>query len=243
MTYRLSGDLKVDALAASYARKGRIHLPGFLAEDSARELSAMIRDIPRWNLVFDAVGKHYDLDADGVTALPAEQRERLMAIVHEQAAKGFAYLFDNCPIYDIYHHGASPEHPMMPLMEFLNGEAFLSSMRRLIGAADISFADAQVTRYGPGHFLTTHDDAVEGKNRRAAYVLNMTPDWRPDWGGYLNFFGPDGHIEEAYKPVFNALNIFSVPAAHSVGLVAPFAGAKRISITGWLRAGADPMRR
>ncbi|MEK7264560.1 MAG: 2OG-Fe(II) oxygenase family protein [Pseudomonadota bacterium] len=243
MTFRISETLDIEALAAFYARKGRIHLPGFLTEESAQGLSARIREIPRWNLVFEALGKHYDLDAEGTSVLPAEQRERLMAIVHEQAGKGFAYLFDNCPLYDIYHHGASPDHPLMEMVEFLNSEAFLSLMRRLTGAADISFADAQATRYGPGHFLTTHDDAVDGKNRRAAFVLNMTPDWRPDWGGYLNFFGPEGHIEEAYKPTFNAINIFSVPAAHSVGLVAPFAGAKRTSITGWLRAGVDPLRR
>ena len=122
---------------------------------------------------------------------------------------------------------------------FLNGERFLTFARNLTGFQDIAFADAQATLYGPGHFLTLHDDAVEGKNRRAAYVLNLTENWREDWGGYLNFFDKVGNIEAAYKPAFNALNIFAVPAAHSVGLVAPFAGALRCSITGWLRAGTD----
>src|SRR3990167_7921754 len=103
-------------------------------------------------------------------------------------SKSFAYLFETCPIYDIYHSGSSHDHPIVETFEFLNGEPFLSFMRRLTGASDIAFADAQVTRYGPGHFLTTHNDAVDGKNRRAAFVLNMTPEWRADWGGHLNFF-------------------------------------------------------
>ena len=69
----------------------------------------------------------------------------------------------------------------------------------------------------------------------------MTPDWREDWGGHLNFFDGAGNIEQGFKPAFNVLNIFAVPAAHSVGLVAPFAARHRYSITGWLRAGEDPV--
>jgi len=242
MTLQISDTLDISALARSFAARGRLHIPGLLTPESAAELAHAISAIPRFNLVFDSGGKHYDLDAAGAQALPADQRERLMSIVHEQAAKGFAYLFETCPIYDIYHHGGSPDHPMMRHFEFLNSDAFLSLMRKVTGAPDIAFADAQVTRYGPGHFLTTHDDAVDGKNRRAAFVLNMTPDWREDWGGYLNFFSDAGDIVEAFKPTYNAINLFRVPARHSVGLVAPFAGGKRISITGWLRAGKDPMR-
>ena len=243
MTLRFSDRLNVPALAAAFAAKGRLHIPEIFAPESACELAAAIAAIPHFNLVLDSGGKHYDLDAEGARALPADQRERLTSIVHEQAAKGFAYFFETCPIYDIYHHGGAPDHPMAPYFEYLNSEPFLSLMRTIVGAPDISFADAQVTRYGPGHFLTAHDDAVEGKNRRAAFVLNMTPDWRPDWGGYLNFFDAEGHIAEGFKPTFNAINLFRVPAAHSVGLVAPYAAGRRISITGWLRAGKDPMRK
>ena len=42
-------------------------------------------------------------------------------------------------------------------------------------------------------------------------------------------------MAEAYRPSWNALNIFRVPAAHAVSSVAPFAGAPRLSITGWIR--------
>lgn len=242
MTLKLSTELKVDALAREFAALGRIHIPHVLAPDSAARVYTAICAIPRWNLAFEAGGKHYDLDAAGARLLPVEQQERLLSIVHEQAKTAFAYLFENCPIYDIYHRGSALDHPMIEAFEFLNGGSFLDLMRRITGAPDISFADAQVTRYSAGHFLTTHNDDVDGKNRRAAFVLNMTPEWRADWGGYLNFFDAEGHIEAAFKPAFNAINIFSVPAAHSVSYVAPFAGAQRISITGWLRAGADPMR-
>ncbi|HEY5288971.1 MAG TPA: 2OG-Fe(II) oxygenase family protein, partial [Caulobacteraceae bacterium] len=84
--------------------------------------------------------------------------------------------------------------------------------------------------YKPLDFLTVHDDGHV--KRRIAYVLNMTPKWKPDWGGALQFYDRDDHIEEGYLPTFNALNIFRVPRRHSVTQVASFGGL-RFSVSGW----------
>lgn len=94
--------------------------------------------------------------------------------------------------------------------------------------------------YGPGHLLTAHDDAVAGKNRRAAFVVNLTRDWSADWGGLLMFHQPGVAAAEALVPSFNAINLFAVPQPHSVSMVAPFAPRRRYSVTGWLRSGAKP---
>ncbi len=77
---------------------------------------------------------------------------------------------------------------------------------------------------------------MAGKQRRAAYVLSLTPEWRAEWGGVLEFLDADGHIAEGYVPCFNALNVFLVPQLHHVSCVAAFAAAPRLSLTGWLRA-------
>lgn len=108
-------------------------------------------------------------------------------------------------------------------------------MRDITRSESITYADMQATRYSKGHFLTEHDDNVQGKNRIAAYVLNLTPKWRNDWGGALVF--PNKNIPggQLFYPKFNALNIFSVPQKHSVSYVTPFAGEHRYSITGWFR--------
>lgn len=241
MACRLSAHHDVNSLHAAFARAGRIHIPALLEAESAARLADAIARVEGWHLVLDSKGKHYDLDAAGMAAAPAELR-RVVDIAGAQAQDGFAYLFENCPIYDLYHGGRALDHPLAPLFEFLNSATFLDFVRAVTGFAAIGFADAQATRYGPGHFLTSHNDAVDGKNRLAAYVLNMTPRWRPDWGGHLVFYDADGNITQGFAPTFNALNIFAVPADHAVSCVAPFAGAQRHSITGWLRAGADPRR-
>src|ERR1700688_4214778 len=40
------------------------------------------------------------------------------------------------------------------------------------------------------------------------YVLNITPNWRSDWGEAPYFFDRVDHIKEGYLPTFNALNLF-----------------------------------
>ncbi len=129
---------------------------------------------------------------------------------------------------------------LMAFYEFLNSTPFLDFMRAATGVSDIAFADAQATAYGPGDFLTCHDDDVVGKNRRVAYVFSFTPQWRADWGGLLAFPDQYGHLHEAFAPAYNALNLLRVPITHAVTQVASFAGAVRYSITGWLRCAATP---
>ena len=235
---KLNPSLDAPALGEQYRRDGRISIPGILREKDARNLREAIEKEPRRNLVFHANGRHFDIDGAGWRELDAEKKRTTEQIIHTEARTGFSYAYENLPIYDRWRQKSELGEVLRSAVEFLNGKAFLGMMREVTGFDDIAFADAQATLYGPGHFLTVHDDAGGGKYRRAAYVLNLTEGWRQDWGGYLNFFDKDGNIEKAYKPAFNALNIFSVPSPHSVGLVAPFAGTLRCSITGWLRSGA-----
>jgi SM-20-related protein len=215
----------------------RVHIPGFLRQEDAERLHASLEGLNRWNIVTTSRGRHLDLDAKGVAAFSREDRQKFETAVHASATRGFQYLFENFPIHDAYLAGNIPDPEISAFFEFLNSEPMLDFVRDVTGVAAISFADAQATRFRAGHFLTAHSDGVEGKNRVAAFVFNLTKDWRADWGGILNFVGEDGHIEEGFTPCFNALNMFAVPQDHHVSIVAPFAGAARVSITGWFRVG------
>ena len=153
------------------------------------------------------------------------------------ARLGFQFRFETIRVPDRDADRLAEPTLLNEFARFLSSKPVVDFFRQITGAGDIGFADAQGTAYGPGHFLTAHDDDVDGKRRRAAYVFNLTPEWRVDWGGLLLFHAADGHVEEGYTPRFNALNIFAVPAVHSVSCVAPFAAHRRYSVTGWLRAG------
>ena len=68
----------------------------------------------------------------------------------------------------------------------------------------------------------------------------MTPEWRPDWGGALQFYNESrDQIVDGFLPTFNALNLFRVPMWHSVTKVAAF-GGMRYAISGWLKHELPP---
>lgn len=236
--------LRIEASAheASIRYRRRAHIPNFLPAPQAEALQRSLASLTRWNTVTRSGDRHLDLDAGGHEKLSPQDQVRFQNAVCDQARRGFQYLFDNYPVYDAYFSGTIVDVELKSLFEFLNSDEVLAFVREVTGLNEISYADAQATRYRPGHFLTEHDDDVAGKNRCAAFVLNLTTEWKADWGGLLMFVSADGHIEEAYTPKFNALNLFTVPQRHCVSMVTPFAGAPRHSVTGWFRSGHDPRR-
>ncbi len=237
---KLSGELQAEPYQSRFKKDGRVHIPNLLTPDAAHEIYESLCQQEKWNLVFNQKGKHVDINADSESLWTQEQKADFLGIVHSQATNDFQYLYRSIPIYDIYHQKLLPGSFLNKIFEFLNGEAFLGYLRATLDMPEIGFADAQATCFLPGHFLTSHDDNVAGKNRLAAYILNLTPAWNTNWGGALQFIDQNGGIKEAFSPTYNALNILKVPQQHSVAYVAPFAGAPRYAITGWLRVGQDP---
>jgi hypothetical protein len=232
---RLSPSLDPEALRPLFARHGRLHVAGVLDDADARRLEAALREEGRYRRAINQGEKAWDLPLDQWDALPQDKRDALTAAAHGAATHGFQFLFDTYRLSDAVEAGQGPGGVLEEAYGFLNSEAFLDWVRRLTGDPRPRFCDAQATRYGAGQFLTTHDDHNDEKGRLYAFVLNLTPGWRADWGGLLLFLDEDGHVAEGYTPAFNALNIFRVPQRHCVSLVAPFAGGPRLSITGWVR--------
>lgn len=236
---RLNPRLEPIRLASEYARKARLQIRDILVPEDAVRIRQALLDTP-WSVAFNEGKTVHRLSADDQSRLPRQQMADMMAGITRRAATQFQFLYEYDPIFVRYF---APRHPWMPTFEayeFLNSPMMLDFFRTVIGIADIRWVDAQATMFRPGHFLKSHDDVKPEEKRLAAYVLNMTPDWPRDWGGYLQFFDTDNNVEQGYRPLFNALNIFTIPAQHSVEMVAMFANAPRLSITGWLRADDPP---
>jgi SM-20-related protein len=218
------------ALAAEFRRKGRIHIVNILTPESARRMYMALKDETPWRLTLNKGGDFLDFPK-----LPPEERNKIAMGAWERAQTQFQYLFDN---HRLSHDGEpyeDPKHYFARFMAFVNAPHFLAFIREITGIQEIVRTDGQATLYRPGDFLTTHDDRYGGRHRLAAYVFNMTPGWKADYGGILNFFDAQGQVEEGYVPTFNALNLFKVPAWHAVSQVAIF-GGYRYSLTGWFHA-------
>lgn len=222
-------------LARQFAVSGRLHIPDFLDADSADAFFQSLKARDDWHLIVNHEDKSFDLDRSAQASLSDEQRHALDQAIFAAARYGFQFKYEAIRVPDSEEERAASNDPLARFASFLSSPPVVDLCRAITGKAGIDFADAQATAYGPGHFLTAHDDEVAGKQRHAAYVFGLTPVWRVDWGGLLLFHGDDGHVDRAFTPSFNALNIFAVPQPHSVSMVAPFAPFRRYSVTGWLR--------
>lgn len=234
MTLRLSPSLDATALHAAFKARRRLHIPGILDADSAEAVVAAMEAFDGWKVSVSAGGEVFELPLSGRVAAESGKQSWIDQARVDGAEPRMQYIFDTRRL-DMEPDGV-PRDAVGEVLAFLNEPDVLAFFRAVTGDDRIDFADAQATRYRPGHVLTGHDDAADGKNRLFAYVLNLTRDWRADWGGVLAFEGMDGHIEAGFAPAFNALNIFAVPMRHAVTQVAGFAPRDRFSITGWLRS-------
>lgn len=239
MSLELNKALDRDAIHAAFEQQGYVHIPHVLSEDAAKRIyGALLGDTP-WNMVFTDRGKHVDMLAAQLEVMDKNQVLQLQQAVYAQAQQDFQYCYNNYSIFDAHKAGINKGHVLHEFYEWLNGEQFIDLAQAATGFNDISFLDAQATRYKPGHFLTTHDDTQAGKKRRAAYIFGFSPEWLPDWGGYLQLLDDDDNVRIGLKPSYNTLNILAIPQRHNVSIVAPFAGGMRFSVSGWLRYG-DP---
>lgn len=222
------------ALAERLAATGRVQIPDVLEAAAVDRLLQAARSETAFQTVTLGGKGHVDLPAAWLAALTPAQRTDMGRAAQEAATERFHYLYDNYPIWDLNEAGTLTG-VWKDWLAFVNSEPFLEDMRAITGERRIAFADAQVTRYRRGHFLTAHDDGNEGKNRYYAFVMNLTPRWKIEWGGLLMFHGDDGHVSEALLPKHNSLSLLRVPAMHSVSQVSLFAGDDRLAVTGWLR--------
>lgn len=242
MKLRLDPALDARKLAPAFARNGRIHLPGLLVAEDAAAVGKALAEATPWVKAVQIAGRALDTTLEAWDGMPAEHRAGLDAAIRQEGRAGFFYHFDAWRLSDEIEAGKRRGGDLAPLeavYDLINSDLFLSFIRDLTGEPRAVYCDAMATRYRPGDVLTTHTDAVEGKHRLFAMVLNFTPFWRTDWGGLLGFPGPDGHLDEAFSPTFNAMNLFRVPAPHTVTQVASFASGHRLSITGWVRSARD----
>ena len=239
MSFALNPALDPDEIADELARSKRVQIRDFLAPPGADELLEDLSRSTDWRHVINAGENVYEIGCDELAAMDEHQQAMLNRKIDLEAAEGFQFRFDTIRIPDPEEDRRAMGRLVADFASFLSSPPTVAWLRGATGCDRIDFADCQATRYCNGAFLTRHDDAVEGKQRFFAYVLNLTWDWRAEWGGLLVFPDDEAIRIDALVPEFNVLNLFEVGQQHAVSQVASYAPRPRISVTGWLRGFAS----
>jgi hypothetical protein len=237
---QLNTALDIAPLADRYAAQDYAVVDSVLSKPSARRLRDSAQRFDGWTLVTVIEGQHREFVGAEMERLDAARRAPFDALVAREAQAGFCYLYERLNLYEISRRGMVADPVLKAAADLIASKEFLDLGRALTGDADITFADCQLTRYRPGHFLTAHDDSADAMDRSAAFVLNLTEDWCADFGGVLQLLDKGGDVRAGLTPRFNRLALFRVPQSHAVSVVAPYAPGPRFAITGWFRRDAPP---
>ncbi len=233
----LSSDLDVPALKTAFGASGRrIRIANILTPESAAAVATVLENETRWRTTVAAGGEYFELPLDGTRAVDAGKQSWLDGARVDGDSPLTQYIFDTRRLDRREFEGQTTYDAADAVFDFLNTAPFLDLVRAITGDDRVELADAQASRYRPGHVLTAHNDVAAGLNRLYGYVLNFSREWRADWGGNLVFYGPDGQIQHGWVPGFNVLNLFAVPTRHAVTQVVSFAPRHRLSIVGWVRS-------
>jgi len=239
--FELAPGIDRDGLRRSFAEAGIAQISPFLAGDGAGRLRDQLAVRDDWiRAIKTAASNSFNIGLAESVMSPA-QVKGLESLAAPVAESGFRYVYDQ--IVAVGDDGGSRESGTLlsQIASLLTGAAMHALLHSITGAAS-AFADVQATRYGPGQFLTRHNDKEEKSRRQFAYVLGLTEGWRPEWGGLLLFHDKTGEVVRGFVPRMNTLTIFSVPRDHSVTQVAPFAPRPRYSVTGWFHSENAPQR-
>ena len=236
--FDLNPSLDRKALRKAFARTGRVQIRDVLTDESARNLLAVVARQTPWGLAWHAGadGPHNIPEPQLRTLSPAAKADIQRKLTAAVSGRDYGFLYAQYPMVHAYLEKWAPGGPHDIVVELINDLPLMGLVREVTGLTGLTKADAQATLYAPGNFLAMHDDSHVAEGWRVAYVLNLcSEDWRPEWGGYLNFYDDEGDIVEGLRPRFNALNLFRVPQRHAVSYVPPFAPQARFAITGWFR--------
>jgi len=233
LSFELSLRNDIEQLAAQFKKQKYVRVFDFIKNGNIQNLSKQVVNHCQFNNAFFIEGKNHELSDSDIAKLPPEQQQNLIKNIHQHAAQGVGFLYGRRKIEP--HHEPDIPEELKDIFELMNGTPLIEMINKITGITGLKRADAQVTRYRKGDFLTRHLDIVPGETRRFAYVLGLSNNWHPDWGGLLQFFERNGTPTTALSPVFNSLSLFDVSEVHSVTAIAPFAPFSRYSITGWLR--------
>ncbi|MEM5553263.1 2OG-Fe(II) oxygenase family protein [Pseudoalteromonas neustonica] len=217
----------LDKYLSTLSETGFVRIPNFLNEQKANELESTLSSL-NFDIAATVNGRPQLFTAEELKRKSNQEQQQLFSHIYEQASQGIGFVYGR-------HALSETENKVLKNYEAeINNDGFLKSFSR-VSQQNIIKASAQATCFQRNDFLTRHNDVVPSEGRVYAYVLGLTKQWHPDWGGLLQFFEPDGTPTNSFAPQFNSLSIFDVSKIHSVTYVTPFAKNKRFSITGWFR--------
>jgi SM-20-related protein len=176
-------------------------------------------------------GEQMQLTDEQLKNLDREKQQALFQRIHLQASQGQGHLYakrecdNNSPQIDV---GA-----LKDTITWLGAEPTLDMISDITGKKPLTDSSCTITRFSQGQFLTTNTFTKLEEKSKIGFILDLTPDWKADWGGLLQLHAEDGEPAIAFTPKFNNLILFDASRPFSISYLAPYIKYYKYSLMGW----------
>jgi len=233
----VNNKLDLNELQKTFKEKGYVVIDNFLKEDVAEKLYQFFAyDMPPewWSVAT------YPAKGQSGVEYNRNLNENEDSI---QSARGYAETAFSENLFSYAFHRTLSDHfddctcPECQLRSSIDSEEMYDIISKITDLKIISSNELFAACYVPGDFLSPHQDSPNGI---IGFVLQLTKNWRPEYGGLLYFLNDEGNVVENVEvPKFNSLTMFLLPEdkgkLHYVSHVNPGTNEVRLSFTGWFR--------
>ena len=228
----IDSQVRLDEAEKAFKKFGRCRIRDFLQVDLAERLYRTLSESTAFDVAYACSPTPKLVSPDFWRNMDPSALNSIKQQLVARAREGQGFLY--CTYMARERQGAASENPEVLDEAFAHWSG--TEMRELVSRVTgivVGGAESQFTRFSTGQYLTRHRDALDGNKRLLAFVLSLSKDWHPDWGGLLQFYEESGDVSETWTPSFNTLQLFDISHIHGVSLVTPAAPRGRYSLTGW----------
>ena len=201
-------------------------IKNFLKEEKAIQLANNIQDIPE-NWWLYALKSRSDAIYFSNSLRHIENKNEACFKVDEDFSKNNSFCYKFKRTTDHFDYCSCFECELKKELDIKN--CILYEM----GWSSCTIQESFISAYGSGDYLSTHTDKGNGS---VAFVLNLTQNWRPEFGGMLHVLNTDRSYT-AIPPDFNSLILMEVDETngtpHFISEVSKYATSNRIAYSGW----------
>lgn len=170
-----------------------LQIDHFLTTTIAQRCSRFLSNDASYDNFYGFFSKNRKPITDKTEWLKAPENERF-----------FCYEMLNGNVRDSLHINAIT---FLKLRHFLESDLFLQFTEKATGRNLRAATSVRIHRMQTGHFLKPHNDRTN--NREIAFIIYLSPDWLPEYGGNLHIIGHDDS-ELILNPIYNRLLMFDV---------------------------------
>lgn len=230
MTAWKMGKTDTKKAAKALGKQGFVELREFFAADDVKGFRNMESRLPPWSITFR--------DNNATITLTGIQRQSMTdRRWRDKQGKAFEltrlehqFYHLTRPLLDQEAQDGFPDDPFPQLADTLGTSEFAELISEIAGEPSLKLLSADALLLGFNNFRSRMRYSENGPSAHHFVFIELTQEWKPDWGGLLQFYTDEGDVSGGLVPRFNSLVVIRSDKDFGISFIPSFVYAQHYSI-------------